>query len=134
MTTFSILKRLYTMLAGESANKFKSKYEIVLGILGLVEDYEASEHTGKGPKTVNLNLYTNGSDRYYTFDGNVASGDFIEGNIKISGIIPGGTFKGFVLTGTQSNTLEAALILTGSNYSGQAIAIKKGGDGKWIAK
>lgn len=127
MTIYSLIKDLYLVLSGDYSSKFNSKYEVLIGILGIVEDYEASEHTGKDPKTIDMNLFINGDNRYYTFNGDIQSGDFLEGKIKINGIIPGGSYKSFVIDN------EMATILTGNNYSCQAVSLRKE-DNKWIAK
>lgn len=55
----------------------------------------------------------------------------MEGAIKISGVIPGGTYKAFVIDN------EIAAILIGNTFSGQSISLKREnlyGSEIWISK
>lgn len=126
-STYDILKGIIEEFCGEYGGKYNSKYEMALKILASVEDYEISEYAHKDPKYVTMNLYINGDSRYYTFTGNFSDGDYLEGEIKINGIIPGGQFKAFTIGG------EIAAILVGNNYSGQSISLIKSGD-RYISK
>lgn len=126
-STYAIMKDLYEILTGSDPDMFQNKYELAIGLLNVVEDYEISEKTGKDPKNVTMNLYINGDDRYYTFSENITSGDFLEGSIKINGIIPGGTYRGFAIDN------DIACVLTGANYNCQAVSLVKNGD-KYVNK
>lgn len=126
-STYDLACKLYNHISGEAVLGPSSKFDISIKILNAIEDIEIEKSTGKDPKIATMSLFTNGDDRYYKFDKDITSGDFIEGQIKISGIIPAGNYRGFAIND------EIAAVLMGTNYSAQAISIKKSGD-RYISK
>lgn len=125
-STYSVMNELYEIVSGNYGFRFDSKYSIGVGLLNAIEDWEIS-NSGKDVKTIDMHLYPNGTESYYTFTGDIASGDYLEGFISINGVIPAGTYKAFAINN------ELAVILTGSNFSGQAVSLVKSGN-KYINK
>lgn len=124
--TYTYAKEIYLQISGDNKD-YGSKYMIAKKILDAIENYEVIDHIGKDAKEVGMNLFINGDDRYYTFNGTFTSGDYLIGDIKINGVIPAGNYKGFVINN------DIAAILEGSNYNCQAVALKKEGE-KYVSK
>lgn len=124
--TYTYAKEIYLQISGDDKD-YGSKYMLAKKILDAIENYEVEDHIGKDAKEVGMNLFINGDDRYYTFNGTFTSGDYLIGDIKINGVIPAGNYKGFVINN------EIAAILEGSNYNCQAVALKKEGE-KYVSK